>query len=145
MIAIRENAAGFCLSIAVVVLLLGCGRAALVQRLAASEAAYWSAKNAVVNRQYETAGQRLDIAIQAGGLSPDLLADAFAIRAVCHAHRGALEEARRDLQMASRGASPDLLLSAQSFVLRRQGKTAEADSTWHAAQSMNPTVQQFQE
>lgn len=97
------------------------------------------------NRSYDEAAQHFTAALEQGGLNPDLYADAIAKRAVCYGAAARYDEALADLSKLEAGApNLDVVYSARSFVLKKQGKVAEANAALAMARRFNRSVKEFQ-
>ena len=109
--------------------------------VADAETAVDQAREAIKTGGFQTALPLLDQAIESPGLNADLYADAVAMRAVCHASAGDLEQARTDLQEAEMGAPNEALLHfAKGMVLDKEGKASEAKREFSAAKKLDPDL-----
>lgn len=83
----------------------------------------------------------LEKCINDGGLNADLLSIALLQRARCHIDAGNLEAATQDLERAEQGtAPPDQLSLTKGLLLRKQGKTSEANAEFAKAKKISPKL-----
>lgn len=95
-------------------------------------------------RNYAAAAEHFTQAIDAGGLNSDLYVDAVLRRAVCYGAEGKFDEALADLSKIEQGApNLDQLLAARAFVLKKMGKTVEANAAMAKARQINRTIKEF--
>lgn len=105
--------------------------------------AYQEALAAIKARDYPTAEAKLSTALE-GGLNADDYCGAVAKRALCWAVAGKTTEALAELErIGTTGSNPDEVLVIQSFVLKKQGKTAPARDALTKAKRFNPRVQEI--
>lgn len=115
-----------------------------IRRAAAN--AYNTGLAAFASKDYATAEASLSQAIDAGGLNPDLFADASIKRAVCWAATGKQAEALESLQKIEPwGENQDAVYAARSYILAKQGKAAESRAALARARRLNPRVQEFKD
>ena len=107
-----------------------------------AQGAYDEALEALEAHDYGLARRRLDTAIEGAGLRPDQYVDAYFQRTICLAQLGEFDAAEKDLEFLAQGA-PEMerVHVARSFVLRKQGRQAEADAEMSRARAINATVQ----
>jgi hypothetical protein len=121
----------------------GCSSSGSETDRRSAQTAYDEGTAAFVRKDYAVARDSLSQAL-IGGLYADLCDDALAMRAVCHAALGDLPAAQADIDALQRGgADESLSLAAQSFVLDKQGKGAEAKAAAQKAKLLNPQVRTF--
>jgi tetratricopeptide (TPR) repeat protein len=101
--------------------------------------------NEAFNRKdYAAASTDLTIALSAGGLAPDDYATAMVKRAVCWGAEGKYEEALAELtKLEASAPNLDQILAARAFVLKKQGKVAEANAAMAKARQYNRTIKEF--
>ena len=97
-------------------------------------------------RDYATADAKLATALKLGGLHPDVYCEAAVKQAVCWAATGKTTEAISELDRLEPGApNLDQIYAARSYVLAKQGKTAESRAALAKAKQFNRTVQEFKD
>lgn len=124
----------------------GCGGAKVDEggRQSGAEA-FASAVSEFDQRSYEPAAEHFTTAITQGGLNPDQYAEAAVKRAVCWGAAGEYDEALAELDKLLAGApNLDQVQAARAFVLKKQGKSAEAAQALAAARRINRTIKEFQ-
>jgi hypothetical protein len=118
--------------------------AKLADQRAAAYAAYNEAVDAFEKRDFPAAQLQFAAAIDSRMLNPDVKASAVAKRSLCRAVAGQLTEALADLdQLGPVVADNEEVLVARSFVLKKQGKTAESRAALAKAKRLNPNVAEF--
>ncbi|MEM9351773.1 MAG: hypothetical protein AAGA92_02055 [Planctomycetota bacterium] len=127
-------------------LLPGCGGtpADVVSNREASAKACEEAEQAFKKGDFQTAKSKFEAAFEIGNLQLDLYAEALVKHAVCMAGVGEVEQAARKLDELEQQPIPeDLILSARSFVLEKQGKKRDAKLAWSRARKINRMVPKF--
>jgi len=129
--------------IALLVCLAGCGRGlAPAAQLRTSEAAYTEAMEALEEKDYATALERFEAAIQEAGLNADLFAEALLRSAECHVELGNLDAATEVLESLADHA-PDMdryhLVCCKLYL--KQGDSAKARAAYEAARQINPAAE----
>ncbi len=106
--------------------------------------AYGAGVDAFAKKDYPAACELLTQALDQGGLNSDLYADAMVKRAVCYGAAGKFDEALADLTKLEAGApNLDQVFAARAFVLKKQGKVAEANAAMAKARQYNRMVKEF--
>jgi tetratricopeptide (TPR) repeat protein len=74
-------------------------------------------------------------------LNPDLISEAYVIRARCHAELGNLEKADADMNEAEKGAG-DLaqLLLVHGIIAKKKGDSSKAESSFSRAKEIDPNI-----
>lgn len=129
-------------------LLLGCGYPGeeLEDARRTSQKNYEEALSLFASKDRASAELKFTAAIDGGGLNPDAYTDAAIKRAVCWGSDGKTDEALTMLQsLESGGGPPDLIETARSFILAKQGKAAESRVALAKARRLNPKVQEFKD
>jgi tetratricopeptide (TPR) repeat protein len=119
--------------------LVGCGSSALPPPRQSAQEAFRAGLSALAGGDNATAEQQLKSAVDSGALPADDFCEALVSRGLALARLTRFEEAHASLDRAEQG-TPDVarLLAARAAVLRRQGKTAEADRAFASAKQLNP-------
>jgi tetratricopeptide (TPR) repeat protein len=129
------------------VVLCGCGgseKRAALDRAQANKACS-EAEAAFEKRDYQAALDGFTAAIESGWLHPDRLSSAHLRRAVSRAAVGDPAAALAELdELAKFGEDPSAVLAARAFVLKKQGKAAEANAAFQQARRLNPAVRPFE-
>jgi tetratricopeptide (TPR) repeat protein len=106
--------------------------------------AYDEGLTAFAARNFAAAEPKFTAAIDAGLLNPDSYCQAVAKRALCWAVANKFDEALADLDKLGPAAANEVdVLVARSFILKKQGKTAESRAALAKAKKINPAVQEF--
>lgn len=124
----------------------GCGGAKVDEggRLSGAEA-FAAAVGEFDQRSYEAAAEHFTTSITKGGLNPDQYGEAGVKRAVCWGAAGKYAEALAELDKLLAGApNLDQVHAARAFVLKKQGKSAEAAQALASARRINRTIKEFQ-
>jgi tetratricopeptide (TPR) repeat protein len=136
----RILASGF----AAVCLLAGCGSSEVIETRENAYAAVAAGDQAFQSRDYATAAERYAVAVNGGGLNPDAYASAAVKLAVSYGALKKFDEAHAMLDKLEQGApNLDEIHAARSFVLKKQGKAAEARAAFAKARRINPRIQEF--
>jgi tetratricopeptide (TPR) repeat protein len=124
----------------------GCGGTptdVVVSREAAS-AAVNEGLTAFGNRDYAAAADKLGVAVDSGMLNADVYSDAAVKLAVSYGATGKYDEALALLTTMEQGApNLDQVFAARAFVLKKQGKVAEANAAMAKARQYNRTIKEF--
>lgn len=95
-------------------------------------------------KDYGAASADFTIALDAGGLAPDDYANAMVKRAVSWGAEGKFDEALADLTKLEAGApNLDQIFAARAFVLKKQGKVAEANAAMAKARQQNRSIKEI--
>jgi tetratricopeptide (TPR) repeat protein len=134
-------------SFAAAALVPGCGGTSTetinVRETAAAALAKGDA--AFASRDYAGALPHLEESVNSGGLNADAYSDAAVKLVVCYGATGKYDEALKLLEILEGGApNLDQVYAARSFVLRKQGKVAEANAALAMARRYNRTIKEFQ-
>jgi lipopolysaccharide biosynthesis regulator YciM len=125
---------------------LGCGgtsESLVVSRETAS-AAVNEGQAAFDNRDYAAAADKLGIAVNSGMLNADIYSDAAVKLAVSYGATGKYNEALTLLTSMEQGApNLDQVFAARAFVLKKQGKVAEANAAMARARQHNRMIKEF--
>jgi len=121
----------------------GCGRAQIPARqVKSAESAYSEAVEAQQSKDYATALELFNTAIDEAGLNPDLLGDALLRSADCHVELGNFNEAATVLDSLQENA-PEMdrfhLVRCKLYV--KQGDPVKARAAFDAAREINPRVE----
>jgi tetratricopeptide (TPR) repeat protein len=123
--------------------LSGCGRKEIPKDIVSvAEGSYQDAVTMVGNKAYAEALSLLDKALgEGGGLNPDLVSEAYVLRARCHAELGNLDKADADMIEAEKGAG-DLaqLLLVQGIIAKKKGDSAAAETSFSKAKELDPNI-----
>jgi tetratricopeptide (TPR) repeat protein len=126
---------------------LGCGgdpAASLQDARIAANAAYNEAVTAFASKDYAGAEAKLAAALQANVLNPDVFCDATAKYAVCLAAAGKYPEAMAELDKLGPAApNQAAIFAARSFILKKQGKVAEANVALAQAKRLDRMIKEF--
>lgn len=127
------------------VALIGCGTGDdLVVDRQTAYAAYEAGLTAFAAKDYPTADGKLTTAIDAHVLNPDFYCFAVAKRAVCWAAAGKYAEASTELDNLGPAAPNQAeIFAARSFILKKQGKLAEANAALAQAKRWDRTIKEF--
>jgi len=111
-------------------------------QLMSAELAYSEALEAFEAKDFATALEHFNLAIEEAGLNPDLLGDALLRAADCQVELGNFEEAAAALDSLE-GNAPELdrfhLVRCKLYA--KQGNSAKARTEFDAARQINPNVQ----
>jgi tetratricopeptide (TPR) repeat protein len=123
----------------------GCGGGTTLQenkRQSAAQA-YEKADQAFKAQNFSEAKVAYDECLN-GGLPADLVGPARVRRAICLAESGDSTAANEEIK-ALEAAAPNLdeVFAAKSYILAKQGKTAESQAAWAQAVRYNRSVQKF--
>ena len=121
----------------------GCGRKEIPKDIVSgAEGSYQEAVTLVANNAFAEALPLLDKALgEGGGLNPDLISEAYVMRARCHAELGNLDKADADVNEAEKGAG-DLaqLLLVHGIIANKRGDSAKAESSFSRAKEIDPNI-----
>jgi tetratricopeptide (TPR) repeat protein len=107
-----------------------------------SEASYSAAIEALQARDYATALEHFNAAMEEAGLNADLLAEAQLRCAECHIELGNLEEAAAVLEaLADHAPELDQYHLVCCKLYSKQGDAAKARAAYEAAREINPAVE----
>lgn len=130
------------LKFACCLLLLGCsdGQHSPTD-IATAEGGFDEAVVAFNEGNFQLAEDHLSAAIDAGGLNPDLIADAYLLRAECRTKLGKLDEAMADVTSVEQGA-PDLgrFHQVRGDILLAQGDKVAAKQAYQEALKTNKNI-----
>ena len=125
-------------------ILLGCGSSASAPSRQEGAAALQSGLDAFAQKNYAAAAESLTNAIGSGVLNTDQYVEATLKRAMAWAAEGKYDEAIADLTKLEAGApNLDQVFAARAFVLKKQGKVAEANAAMAKARQYNRTIKEF--
>lgn len=83
----------------------------------------------------------IDIAITTGGLNPDLLAQAYLLRARCRSQNGDLVGAEEDIGLAELGTpNPSQLHWTKAIYSDAKGEKQEAKAEFSKARKLDPSL-----
>ena len=121
----------------------GCGNKQISAPVVLSaEQAYADALEALQSKDYATALDQFDAAIQGGGLNPDLLGEALLRTAECHVELGNYEEAAAVLDsLEDRAPEMDPYHLVRCKLYAKQGDSAKARAAFDAARAINPKIE----
>jgi predicted negative regulator of RcsB-dependent stress response len=134
-----------CLLLIVLFACLGCGGVdeGLVDLRKQASTAFDSAQQAFANKDFVKAKEQYALALQ-GGLYADFIEPAKVRLAVSTAASGDVENALKSLSEMEQGAENKAeVLAAKSYILAKQGKTAESQAAWAQAVRYNASVKKF--
>ena len=122
--------------------LAGCSSSKMDQSvIQSSEVGLQEAIKLVDSNQCSQALPILDKCISEGGLNADLVSMAFVQRARCHIDAGNTDAAGKDLEQAEQGsAPPDQFHLAKGLLLKKLGKTQEANAEIAKAKKISPKI-----
>ena len=131
------------LTFGALVLALGCGKTQMPPtQLRNAETAYSEAVEAFQEKDYATALERFNAAIEETGLNPDLFAHALLRSADCHIELGNLEEAAIVLdELEPNAPELDQFHLVRCKLYAKQGDAAKARTAYEAAREINPAVE----
>ena len=119
----------------------GCGGQVTVDSARSSQVSYDEALTLVNSGSYSQALPLLNKAIESGGLSADIYADALLLRSRCYCDAGDLEKGEADLSHAEQGTpNPAQFEIAKGTLLFKKGKKAEADAAFKAAKKIDKSA-----
>ena len=123
--------------------LAGCGKSQMpAAQLQSSESSYSAAVEALEAKDYATALDRFNAAIEEAGLNADLLAEALLRSAECHIELGNLDEAASVLEsLADRAPEMDQYHLVCCKLYAKQGDAEKARAAFQAAREINPAVE----
>jgi tetratricopeptide (TPR) repeat protein len=127
-------------------LLTGCGgHTEVVNTRENAYAAVVQADQAFQSRDYATAAERYDVAVNGGGVNPDVYASSSVKLAISHAMLKKFDDAIAVLDKIEQEGAPNLaeIYAARSFILKKQGKAAESRAALAKARRYNPRIQEF--
>lgn len=131
----------------VLLLFIGCNSGTseeLIEKRVNAHEAYDQGMSAIGNKNYEEASAKLEAALTAGGLYPDLYDTARANLVVAFAAQGNFDEAQKVLaEFENWHEQKDLLFAAKSFLFAQQGKKSEANRELAKAKRVNRFIQPF--
>ena len=121
----------------------GCGKAQIPAReVRGAEDAYAEAQEALKQKDYATALDQFEAAIQGGGLNPDLLSEALLRKAECHVELGNYDEAAELLDsLEDQAPELDQVHLVRCKLYAKQGDSAKARAAFDAARAINPKVE----
>ncbi len=126
------------------ILWVGCGGAEKEYSRESANALYSEGREALEQGDFPTAQSKLTEAVEMGWLNPDFTGRAMVLTTVAMAAQGNYEEAHAKLDELEKEPIPaDLVLSARSFVLQKQGKNRQAKLAWSRARRINRSVRKF--
>jgi len=130
-------------TISLLAVLAGCGQVQIpASQLQSSESSYTAAVEALHARDYATALEQFNAAIDGAGLNPDLLAEALLRSAECHIELGNLEEAASVLEsLVDHAPEMDQYHLVCCKLYSKQGDAAKARAAYEAAREINPSVE----
>jgi len=134
------------LLVLIVISTLGCGSSEKQQaaKRRSAQQSFDAGVAAFESGDYAVAEHELTAALELGGLYPDLYETAQATRAVSVAAQGKFDAAHALLdKLKQSGLEKDLLFSARSAVLAKQGKIKVAKAAWAKARRFNRNVNKF--
>jgi predicted negative regulator of RcsB-dependent stress response len=109
-----------------------------------SQQAFEKATEAFSQKDFSAAEVGFSEALANGGLNGDQFEEAHVKLAVAMAASNKFGEAMSTLAKIEQGSTiPDQILAAKSFILAKQGKTAESHAAWAQAVRYNRSVQKF--
>ncbi len=121
--------------------LAGCGGGMAKSTVQSSQVAIDSAISLEKERKMADAMKMVSSAIEAGGLNPDLLCEAYLLRARCYCAEGKLAEAESDIAAAEQGSpNPATWHYTRAMLLAKQNKTAESKAELAKAQRIDPKL-----
>jgi tetratricopeptide (TPR) repeat protein len=101
--------------------------------------------DAFSHKSYGPAAEALTVAIDSTQLNSDQYVDAMIKRAICYGAEGKYDDALADLTKLEAGApNLDQVFAARAFVLKKQGKVAEANAAMAKARQYNRTIKEIQ-
>jgi len=128
-------------------MLVGCGNSAgfdLEDSRRAAYAAFNDAAERFSHGDYAAAEPKLVAALVDGVLNPDVYCEATAKLAVCRGAAGKYDEALAELDKLGPAAPNQAeIYAARSFILKKQGKLAEATAALARARRFDRTVKEF--
>lgn len=141
----RMNTIRFALLFSIGSCVLGCGGSSPSREGVRKSAkdAFNAAETAFDAKDFSTAEKEYAAAL-GGGLYIDLIDTARVKQAVSRAELGDLDQAMADLVEMERDAMEmDLVYSAQSYVLAKQGESGKSKAAWKKARRINRRVRTF--
>ena len=136
------------LPLALGVVITGCGRSAGLPEdtRKAAQQALQEGFAAFESRDYATARAKLDEALASGGVYAGSIVEARVKRAVAAAATGDMEFANAELaELEQTAPELDLVFAGRAFILKKQGKPAEARAALAKARQYNSQVQEFKD
>jgi len=125
-------------------LLVGCGESEKEYSRESAIALFSEGKEALEQGDYPTAQSKLTEAVEMGWLNPDFTGKAMVLITVAVAAQGNYDEAHSKLDELEKEPIPaDIVLSARSYVLQKQGKKRQAKLAWNKARRINRSVPKF--
>lgn len=129
------------------VTLPGCGGDAGAKLEDTRKAAY-AAFNAAVESfnagDYAAAEPKLTEALDLNGLNGDVFCDATTKRAVCWGASGKYDAAIADLdKLGAAAPNQGEIFAARAFILKKQGKAAQANAAMAQARKFDRTIKEF--
>src|SRR5205823_4090826 len=104
--------------------------------------AFMEAQEALHQKDYASALEQFDAAIQGGGLNADLLGEAMLRTAECHVELGNYEEAANVLDsLEDRAPEMDQFHLVRCKLYAKRGDSAKARTAFDAARAINPKVE----
>jgi tetratricopeptide (TPR) repeat protein len=130
-------------AVVAVTCLAGCGsRQMPADQLRSAESSYSAAMEALQGKDYATALEHFNAAIEEAGLNADLLGEALLRSAECHIELGNLDEAAAVLEsLADRAPEMDQYHLVCCKLYAKQGNAAKARAAYEAAREINPEIQ----
>ena len=121
----------------------GCGKPQLSESMiSGAQSAYTDAIDAWKAKDYSTAVENFDLAIQDQGLDADQFCEALLRRAECHVELGHVDEAAADLEtIADRVPQMDQFHLVRCKLYAKQGDSAKAQAEFEEARKINPQVE----
>jgi tetratricopeptide (TPR) repeat protein len=87
------------------------------------------------------ANEQIELALTAGGLNPDLLAEAYLLRARCRCALGEVDAAAEDVALADRGSpNPSQWHFTRGILFKSQGEAAQSKSEFAKARRLDPSL-----
>ncbi len=121
--------------------LVGCDGSMSATQIRTAQVLYDEAIEHETAGQKDDAFQKIDTAINQGGLGPDQLGEAYLLRARCHSALGDLAAAQQDLDFAEQGSpNPSAWHFTRGIYFAAKGDAAKSKAEFATARKLNPAL-----
>ena len=122
-------------------LAVGCSSGLMETTIQNAQVAYDQAIAFEADGNMSAAFEQIESAMTLGGLNPDLLAEAYLLRARCRCSAGELDAAEADLALAEQGApNPSQWHFTRGILFKARGDAAQSKSEFAKARKLDPTL-----